>query len=93
MKATETLETMQAITDACLCKASTQSHLTDRGLYICLPVPYCRDTLMYVDFLPKRSSGALFVWEREACYQRLLSLWKIPVMDAQLEDYEPSCQC
>ena len=49
---------MQAITDACPCKASTQSHLTDRGLHSCLPIPYCRDTLMYVDFVAQKKFGS-----------------------------------
>ena len=58
MKAKETLETMQAITDACPCKASTLSDVTDRRLHSCLRIPYCRDTLMCVDFVAKKKFGS-----------------------------------
>ena len=39
---------MQTIVDACGCHASKQS---DRGLISSLPIPYCTNSLLYVDFI------------------------------------------
>ena len=42
---------MQTIVDACGCHASTQSNSRDRGLISSLPIPYCANSLLYVDFI------------------------------------------
>ena len=42
---------MQTIMDACGCHASKQSDSRDRGLISSLPIPYCANSLLYVDFI------------------------------------------
>ena len=42
---------MQTIVDACGCHASKQSNSRDRGLTSSLPIPYCANSLLYVDFI------------------------------------------
>ena len=42
---------MQTIVDARGCHASKQSHSRDRGLTASLPIPYCTNSLLYVDFI------------------------------------------
>ena len=42
---------MQTIVDACRCYASKQSDSRDRGLISSLPIPYCANSLLYVDFI------------------------------------------
>ena len=42
---------MQTILDACGCHASKQSDSRDRGLISSLPIPYCANSLLYVDFI------------------------------------------
>ena len=42
---------MQTIVDACGCYASKQSNSRDRGLISSLPIPYCTNSLLYVDFI------------------------------------------
>ena len=42
---------MQTIVDACGCHASKQSDSRDRGLISSLPIPYCANSLLYVDFM------------------------------------------
>ena len=42
---------MQTIVDACGCHASKQSDSRDRGLIPSLPIPYCANSLLYVDFI------------------------------------------
>ena len=42
---------MQTIVDACGCHASKQSDSWDRGLISSLPIPYCTNSLLYVDFI------------------------------------------
>ena len=42
---------MQTIVDACGCHASKQSDSRDRGLIFSLPIPYCTNCLLYVDFI------------------------------------------
>ena len=42
---------MQTIVDACGCHASRQSDSRDRGLIASLPIPYCTNSLLYVDFI------------------------------------------
>ena len=42
---------MQTIVDACGCHASKQSNSRDRGLISSLPIPYCANSLLYVDFM------------------------------------------
>ena len=37
--------------DACGCHASKQSDSRDRGLISSLPIPYCANPLLYVDFI------------------------------------------
>ena len=47
---------MQFIVDSCGCHASKQSDSRDQGLVPSLPIPYCANSLLYVDFnhgLPK----------------------------------------
>ena len=41
---------MQTLVDACGCHASKQSDSKDRGLISSLPIPYCTNSLLYVDF-------------------------------------------
>ena len=42
---------MQSIVDSCNCHASKQSDSRDRGLVSSLPIPYCANSLLYVDFI------------------------------------------
>ena len=42
---------VQTIVDACGCHASKQSKSRDRGLISSLPIPYCTNSLLYVDFI------------------------------------------
>ena len=42
---------MQTIVDACGCHASKQSDSRDRGLIFSLPISYCTNSLLYVDFI------------------------------------------
>ena len=42
---------MQTIVDACCCHASKQSDSRDRGLISSLPIPYCANSLPYVDYI------------------------------------------
>ena len=42
---------MQSIVDSCGCHASKQSDSRDRGLVFSLPIPYCANSLLYVDFI------------------------------------------
>ena len=49
---------MQSIVDSCGCHASKRSDLRDRALVSHLPIAYCANSLLYVDFihgLPKLS--------------------------------------
>ena len=48
---TELRSRMQTIVDACGCHASKQSDSRDRGLISRLPIPYCANSLHYVDFI------------------------------------------
>ena len=48
---TELRSRMQTIVDACGCPASKQSDSRDRGLISSLPIPYCANSLLYVDFI------------------------------------------
>ena len=48
---TELESRMQTIVDACGCHASKQSDSRDRGLISSLPIPYCANSLLYVDFI------------------------------------------
>ena len=42
---------MQTIVNACGCHASKQSDSRDRGLISSLSIPYCANSLLYVDFI------------------------------------------
>ena len=42
---------MHTTVDACGCLASKQSDSRDRGLISSLPIPYCTNSLLYVDFI------------------------------------------
>ena len=42
---------MQSIVDSCGCRASKQSDSRDRGLVSSLPIPYCANSSLYVDFI------------------------------------------
>ena len=48
---TELRSRMHTIVDACGCHASKQSNSRDRGLIFSLPIPYCTNSLLYVDFI------------------------------------------
>ena len=48
---TELRSRMQIIVDACGCHASKQSDSRDRGLISSLPIPYCANSLLYLDFI------------------------------------------
>ena len=48
---TELRSRMQAIVDACGCHASKQSDSRDRGLISSLPIHYCANSHLYVDFI------------------------------------------
>ena len=48
---TELRSRMQTIVDACGCHASKQSDSRDRGLISSLPIPYCANSLLYVDYI------------------------------------------
>ena len=48
---TELRSRMQTIVDACGCHASRQSDSRDRALISSLPIPYCANSLLYVDFI------------------------------------------
>ena len=48
---TELRSRMQTIVDACGCHASKQNDSRDRGLISSLPIPYCANSLLYVDFI------------------------------------------
>ena len=42
---------MQTIVDAFGCHASKQRDSRDRGLISSLPIPYCANSLLYVDYI------------------------------------------
>ena len=42
---------MQSIVDSCGCHASKQSDSRHQGLVSSLPIPYCANSLLYVDFI------------------------------------------
>ena len=42
---------MQPIVDSCGCHASKQSDSCDRGWVSSLPIPYCANSLLYMDFI------------------------------------------
>ena len=42
---------MHSIVDSCGCHTSKQSVARDRGLVSSLPIPYCANSLLYVDFI------------------------------------------
>ena len=48
---TELRSRMKTIVDACGCRASKQSDSRDGGLISRLPIPYCANSLLYVDFI------------------------------------------
>ena len=48
---TELRSRMQTIVDACGCHASKQSNSRDRGLISSLPIPYCTNSVLYVDLV------------------------------------------
>ena len=48
---TELRSRMQTIVDACGCHASKQSDSRDRALISSIPIPYCANSLLYVDFM------------------------------------------
>ena len=67
---------MQTIDDACCCHGSKQSDSRDRGLISSLPIPYCANSLLYVDFfhgLPRFGSydSCLVVTCGLSCFTRL----------------------
>ena len=47
---TEVRFRLQTIVDACGCHASTQSDSRDRGLISRLPIPFCTNSFLYMDF-------------------------------------------
>ena len=48
---TELRSRMQTMVDVCGCHASKQSDSRDRGLVSSLRIPYCANSLLYVDFI------------------------------------------
>ena len=48
---TELRSRMHTIVDACGCHASKQSDSRDRGLISSLPIAYCANSLLYLDFI------------------------------------------
>ena len=48
---TELWSSMQTIVDACGCHASKQSDSRDRGLISSFHIPYCANSLLYVDII------------------------------------------
>ena len=42
---------MQSVVDCCGCHVSKQSNSRDRGLVSSLPIIYCANNLLYVDFI------------------------------------------
>ena len=56
---TELRSRMQTIVDACGCPASKQSNSRDGGLISSLPIPYCTNSLLFLDFIhgPPRFGG------------------------------------
>ena len=48
---TKSRSRMQTIVDACCCHASKQSDSRDRGLIFSFTIPYCTNSLLYVDFI------------------------------------------
>ena len=56
---TELRSQMQTIVDACGCHASKQSDSRDRGVNCSLPIPYCTNSVLYLDFIhrPPRFGG------------------------------------
>ena len=48
---TELRSRMRTIVDACGCHTSKQSDSRDRGPISNLPIPYCANSLLYVDFI------------------------------------------
>ena len=42
---------MQPIVDSCGCQATKPSNLPDRGLVSSLPIPYCANVPLYVEFI------------------------------------------
>ena len=42
---------MQTIVDVCGCHAGKQSDSRGRGLISSFPIPYCANSLLYVDFI------------------------------------------
>ena len=48
---TELRSRMQTIVDACGCHASRQNDSRDSGLISSLHIPYCANSLLYVDFI------------------------------------------
>ena len=49
------LKTLQLIVDKCPCKSCKHGDIRDRGLYSTLPIPYCANSVLYVDYteMPK----------------------------------------
>ena len=58
---TELRSCMQTIVDACGCHASKQSDSRDRGLISSLPIPYCANSLLYVDFTTAYHASATMI--------------------------------
>ena len=48
---TELRSRLQTIVDACGCHGNKQSDSRERGLISSLPIPYCTNSLLYVDFI------------------------------------------
>ena len=42
---------MQSILNSCGCHASKQSNSHDRGVVSSMPIPYCANSLSYLDFI------------------------------------------
>ena len=53
---------MQSIVDSCGCQTSKQSDSGDRGLVCSLPLSYCANCLLYVDFIHRLLVVMTVVW-------------------------------
>ena len=82
---------MQSRMDSCGCHPSKQSDSRDRGLVSSLPIPYCANSLLYVDFihgLPKFDTydSCLVVTSTKKCFFNALgyTLVILEVLEALL---------
>ena len=91
---------MQSIMDSCGCHASKQNNSRDRELVSSVPIPYCANPLVYVDFihgLPKFGDydiyllvtcGPTYFTRAFACNRKIAGEQTVKCLDEQwLEHY------